>query len=88
MHVVAIADGGEGTLEAVGDRGWWLEVDTVDALGRALRAPYVVLGVDVAVVESARTIGLRGSTAVTNPAAACVVDRRGRQLAHALPGPG
>src|SRR5689334_18199133 len=56
--VVPVADGGEGTLEAVGDDARWVEVDTVDALGRALRAPYVIGRDGTAVVEAARTVGL------------------------------
>ena len=83
--VVPVADGGEGTLEAVGGEARWVQIDTVDALGRPLRAPYVVGPDGTAVVEAARTVGL----AMVEP-----VDDRvpplasstgvGDQLAHAL----
>jgi glycerate kinase len=58
--VVPVADGGEGTLEAAASGGGatWVEVDAVDAVGRPLRAPYVVLADGTVVVEAARTVGL------------------------------
>jgi len=57
--VVPVADGGEGTLDAVAHRvSSTAEVDTVDAVGRPLRAPYVVLVDGTAVVEAATTVGL------------------------------
>ena len=85
VDVVLVADGGEGTLEAFGGDGRWLEVDTVDALGFGLRAPYVVRPDGTAVVETARTVGL---TAV-DPVDDSVPPRAsstgvGDQLAHAL----
>jgi glycerate kinase len=65
VEVVAVADGGEGTIDAFGvarplDEVW---VDGVDAVGRPLRAAYAVrrrAGSSVAVIEAARTIGLVG----------------------------
>ncbi len=38
VQVVPVAGGGEGTLEALGADAAWLEVETVDELGSALRA--------------------------------------------------
>ena len=52
-----IADGGEGTLEALASRGRHGTVDTIDVLGRPLNAAYLVIG-DTAVIESATTVGL------------------------------
>lgn len=61
VRVVPVADGGEGTLDALAAAlpTSAIETDTVDALGRPVRAAYGVLEADgVAVVEAARTIGL------------------------------
>jgi glycerate 2-kinase len=60
VEQVPMADGGEGTLEAVlstaGSRRHF--VDTVDALGRPLRSPWGMLADGTAVVEAATSIGL------------------------------
>ncbi len=58
VAVVPVADGGEGTLEAlasVGDAG---SVETFDLHGRPIVAPHVVLADGAAVVESASALGL------------------------------
>ena len=84
--VVPVADGGEGTLEALAHRvSSWVEVETVDAVGRPLRAPYAVLDDGTAVVEAARTVGLGSVDRVdhTLPPRASSYGV-GVQLAHAL----
>ncbi len=56
-----LADGGEGTAEALLAtlRGRWAEADVHDPLGRSLRASFVVLGDgETAVVETAAASGL------------------------------
>jgi glycerate 2-kinase len=55
-----IADGGEGTAEAlfVALGGEWREAVVADPLGRPIRARWLLLPDRVAVVESARAIGL------------------------------
>ena len=86
VAVVAVADGGEGTLEAVSERVTArVEVDTVDALGRPVRAPYVVTEDGSAVVESALTVGLGtvGQVDATVPPRASSYGV-GLQVAHAL----
>jgi glycerate kinase len=56
---VPVADGGEGFCEAVlsARGGAWAEVDTVDPLGRPMRARYALCG-GTAVVETAAASGL------------------------------
>jgi glycerate kinase len=55
-----IADGGEGTREAVlaAQGGRTRQVDSVDALGRPAAAPYLILGDGTAVVVAADIVGL------------------------------
>ena len=84
--VVPVADGGEGTLEALATAtSSWVEVDAVDAVGHPLRAPYLVLEDGTAVVEAARTAGLAQlptvGSALPPRASSYGV---GRQLADAL----
>lgn len=89
VTVVPVADGGEGTLEAVAASGpaSWVDVDTVDALGRPLVAPYLRLAGGTAVVEAARTIGLAqlGEVGAHVPPRASSLGV-GVHLAHALSG--
>ncbi|MBF0700049.1 glycerate kinase [Streptococcus danieliae] len=56
---VPIADGGEGTLEALAYAldGTWVEVETVDLIERPLRVSYFVSG-QTAYIESARVVGI------------------------------
>jgi glycerate kinase len=83
--VVPVADGGEGTLEAVGTGARWLHVETVDALGRALRAPYVVCPDGTAVVEAARTLSLALVDPVDDSVPPCASSTGvGDHLVHAL----
>jgi len=59
--VVAIADGGEGTIEAVerARRGERMELETTDPLGRPVKASYLLLPeTKTAVVELAQASGL------------------------------
>ncbi len=84
--VLAVADGGEGTLDAVAERVTTrVEVDTVDALGRPVRAPYVITEEGSAVVEAALTVGLGvvGTVDATVPPRASSYGV-GLQVAHAL----
>ncbi|WP_175499272.1 glycerate kinase [Cellulomonas marina] len=87
VHVVVVADGGEGTLEAVAAArgGRRVPVETVDAVGRPLRAPLLLLDDGTAVVEAAATIGLPR----VGPVDATVPPRAsswgvGVQVAHAV----
>lgn len=57
VTMAPIADGGEGTLGALAARGRLGAVDTIDLLGRPLRAAHLMIG-DTAVIESATTVGL------------------------------
>jgi glycerate kinase len=83
--VAPVADGGEGTLETVGADGQWVQVDTVDALGRPLWAPYVLGPDGTAVVEAARTVGLAMVDRVDDSVPPCASSTGvGDQLAHAL----
>ena len=52
-----IADGGEGTLDALAPLGRPGSVETIDLLGRPLTARHVMIG-NTAVIESATTVGL------------------------------
>ncbi len=56
---IPIADGGEGTLEALAHAldGTWVEVETVDLLERPLRVTYFISG-QTAYIESARVVGI------------------------------
>lgn len=56
---IPIADGGEGTLDALSQRldGFWVDVETVDLLERPIVASYFISG-QTAYVESARVIGI------------------------------
>lgn len=56
---VPVADGGEGFSEAVlsARGGKWIQADTIDPLGRPIRARYALCG-DTAVVETAAASGL------------------------------
>jgi glycerate kinase len=88
VHVVGIADGGEGTLAVLLDsgRGREVVVDVVDALGRPVRAAYGLLGDGAtAVVEAARTIGLPAVGLVDDTVPPRVSSfGLGQQLRHAL----
>ncbi|MFV0428741.1 MAG: glycerate kinase [Arachnia sp.] len=57
---VPMADGGEGTAEALvaAVEGTWLDVDTCDALGRPVSARLGLLGTGAAVVEVASAVGI------------------------------
>lgn len=57
---VPMADGGEGTTEALVDAlgGEWREVTTVDALGRAITARYGMAPDGLAVIEVAAAVGI------------------------------
>jgi len=57
VTVIPVADGGEGTLDALAGVGRPGSVEAVDLLGRPLRAAHLMLG-DAAVIESATTVGL------------------------------
>ena len=57
VTVAPVADGGEGTLDALAPLGRSGTVDTIDILGRPLRAAHLVIG-QTAVIESATTVGL------------------------------
>ena len=56
---IPIADGGEGTLDALaqGLEGFWVEVETVDLLERPIVAAYFISG-QTAYIESARVVGI------------------------------
>jgi glycerate kinase len=85
--VLPLADGGEGTVEALtwGAGGEPVETDTVDALGQPLRAAYVVLPDGTAVVEAARTIGLERLAVVDGSVPPLASSAGlGLQLRHAL----
>ncbi|MHC4597930.1 MAG: glycerate kinase family protein [Planctomycetota bacterium] len=60
IRVMPLADGGEGTIEAVQQvrGGEETFVPVHDPLGLARRAPYLLLGEDTAVIEMARASGL------------------------------
>lgn len=61
ISVLAIADGGEGTIDALlsAREGHRALVETIDALGRSVQGGYAVLDAGrTAVLESAATIGL------------------------------
>ena len=85
--VVPVADGGEGTVDAVvaARGGTRVEEDAVDALGAPVRAAYAVLPDGTAVLEAAATIGLERLAVVdaTVPPRASSAGL-GRQLAAAL----
>lgn len=59
VQAVTIADGGEGTVEALQDAlgGEMVWVDTVDLLGRPIRVTYLIAE-DQAFIESASVIGI------------------------------
>jgi glycerate kinase len=89
VQVVPVADGGEGTIDAVSAarRSTAVSVSTVDSLGRPITSDYVVLPDGTAVIEAARTIGL----ALLDIVDSSVPPRAssaglGDQLAHALAG--
>lgn len=88
--VLPLADGGEGTIDAVatttdGEEVW---TSTVDAVGRPLRAAHLLLPDGTHLVESARTIGLgragpAGAVGADLPPRASSAGL-GAQLAHAV----
>lgn len=57
---LAVADGGEGTLDVLSAAlgGEWLEAEVSDPLGRTVRARWLLLEDGTALVESAEAIGL------------------------------
>lgn len=57
VAVAPIADGGEGTVDALAVRGTLVEVPGIDLLGQPMPAPIAVLG-DTAVIESASVAGI------------------------------
>ena len=60
VSVFPIADGGEGTVEAIvtAQNGRYVEAETVDPLGRSIRAVYGIVGGDTAVIEMSAAAGL------------------------------
>jgi glycerate kinase len=90
VDVVAVADGGEGTIDAYAFAGALdeVEVDGVDAVGRPLRAAYGLRrsgGRSTAVIEAARTVGLGGLGPVDEALPAAASSRGlGLHLRHAL----
>ena len=89
VRVVPVADGGEGTLDAIGASrpSASVPVSTVDALGRPVSAAYLTLPDGTAVVEAARTVGLAMLEVVDSsvpPRASSA--GLGDHLAHALSG--
>lgn len=60
VRVVPVADGGEGTVDALlgAVAGQRVEAPTVDALGRPVTAAYALLADGTAVVEAASCVGL------------------------------
>lgn len=85
--VLPLADGGEGTIDAVATTtdGVLVWTSTVDAVGQPLRAAHLLLPDGTHLVESARTIGLglvgRAGTDLPPRASSAGL---GAQLAHAL----
>jgi len=72
IHLAPLADGGEGTLVAIGAAGGWrrVEADVRDPLGRVIRAPWLVRwDGSAAVVEMAAASGLSRVTADERDAA-------------------
>ncbi|RMI74096.1 glycerate kinase [Streptococcus iniae] len=59
VETFSIADGGEGTMEAMADKcqAKIEKVSTTDLMGRAIMAPYLKMG-DRAFIESAKVIGI------------------------------
>ena len=90
VEVVAVADGGEGTIAAFAAAGELDEVvvDGVDAVGRPLRAGYGLRrggGVLTAVIEAARTVGLVGLGPVDDSTPPLASSRGlGLHIRHAL----
>jgi len=84
VTVIPVADGGEGTLDALAWLGVADEVETVDLLGRPLLAAYLTLG-DSTVIESATTLGL-GLLGEPSPATARAAHSYGLglQMVHIL----
>lgn len=60
IHVVPIADGGEGTAEALCSAlgGRWIQVEANDPLGRPVKARYAWIDSDIAVIEMSEASGL------------------------------
>ena len=84
-HALPLADGGEGFLEVLLDRlgGRRVDVSTVDALGRPLRAPIGLLPQGIAVVETAVAIGHAPLAGRRDPVAAST-EGAGMLIAAAL----
>lgn len=61
-HLLPLADGGEGTAEALyrACGGRWVRAFVPDALGREVEACYALLSDGVAVIEMAKACGLQG----------------------------
>jgi len=78
VTVAPIADGGEGTVEALAASGGLVEVPGVDLLGVPMPAPIAVLG-DTAVIESASVAGI-GRLASISPDVARRVSTAGLGL--------
>ncbi|MDR2722765.1 MAG: glycerate kinase [Cellulomonadaceae bacterium] len=94
--VIPIADGGEGTLDALqaGLGGSIITVDTIDLLGRPIEAPYLLVndgtGKSTAIIEAAHVVGIDKITpspqtimeATTEGLAALFLDARDRGVSE------
>ncbi len=84
---VPMADGGEGTTEALVDAlgGAWREVTTVDALGRPITARYGLTPDALAVIEVAAAVGI-GQIAPGERDVMRATSTRGRRPGPRCPG--
>lgn len=87
VQIAPVADGGEGTLDALATTLATMSVSTstVDALGRPLTSAYLQLPDGTAAVEAARTVGLTLLDTVDSSVPPTASSRGlGEHLAHAL----
>lgn len=84
--LLPIADGGEGTVDSLvaATNGRLVEVDTLDPLGRPIRAAYGVLTDGTAVVETAAASGITLVTAEERDALRASTYGTGLLIRHAL----
>ena len=70
LHLCPIADGGEGTLDAMLHAGGKIQTVSVrDAAGAWRKAPVAILPDNTAVIESAEIVGITDTKAMTRPVA-------------------
>lgn len=81
-----VADGGDGTLEILSNKltGSFIEIETIDPLGRSIKSDYFLTADNIAVIELARVSGLNLVSTADCPAVYGSTRGTGKMILSAL----